>query len=73
VILDALATAGILPNGHRAPPTDQWITRQGEEEASSATPTHGHSDIDWPQAGWRGKLGVEWQRAEAWLGVRRKR
>jgi hypothetical protein len=71
VILDALASAGILPNTRCASPSDAWLSHHDWCEASGDTRAHLHSDIDWPLAAWRGRLGVDWARAQALLGISR--
>jgi hypothetical protein len=68
-ILQALAETGILPNELIAPRWDRFISpaeiwRAGENLKGSP-----RSDIVLPLAAWRGKLGVDWQRAAAIFSI----
>jgi hypothetical protein len=62
-ILQALAETGILPNELIAPRWDRFITPAEIWRASENLKGSPRSDVVLPLAAWRGRLGVDWQRA----------
>lgn len=64
-LLSALAEAGVLPNAARPVDPKRWIDHEEMVEAGlKLDTTQGRSDLDMPYAGWRGHLGVDWDRAK---------
>ncbi|WP_172195352.1 hypothetical protein [Saccharibacillus qingshengii] len=68
-LLDVLSELGVIPNmGLRIEP-EHWIDYEDMVEAGmELDTTQGRSDLEMPWAGWRGHLGVDWDRARVCFG-----
>lgn len=64
-LLSVLAGIGVLPNIGLPIEPDRWIDHEDMVEAGmELDTTQGRSDLEMPWAGWRGRLGVDWERAK---------
>lgn len=68
-ILEALAEAGVLPNGLLTPTYDRLPTRPEVWEASRRLRGSSRSDIVLPFGAWRGSDGVDWDRADRLFAI----
>jgi len=64
-ICEALGEVGVLPNRLVAPAIDGLVRFEDFAEAERRKGGSHRSDIIVPFGGWRGELGVDWQRARA--------
>ncbi|WP_341277984.1 hypothetical protein [Paenibacillus sp. FSL H8-0537] len=68
-ILKSLASVGVLPNTVLPLTPDSWTNMEdilnGELQLSN---TKGRSDMEMPWAGWKGELGVDWDKARQLFG-----
>ncbi|NGZ77626.1 hypothetical protein [Saccharibacillus alkalitolerans] len=69
-LLSVLAGIGVLPNIGLPIEPDRWIDHEAIVEAGmELDTTQGRSDLEMPYAGWRGRLGVDWNRAKELFGA----
>lgn len=68
-ILQTLAECGILPNDLTAPSFDKFVTLKERIEAGKKVKGSSRSDIVLPLAAWRGKNGVNFERAKEIFGI----
>lgn len=69
-LLEALAKIGVLPNTELPVDPNRWIEHEAMIEAGmEMDTTQGRSDLEMPYAGWRGRLGVDWDRAKQLFGM----
>ncbi|OWA33321.1 hypothetical protein B9G55_21820 [Saccharibacillus sp. O16] len=68
-LLSVLAGIGVLPNIGLPITPNEWIDHEEMVEAGmQLDTTQGRSDLEMPWAGWRGQLGVDWDRVNAVFG-----
>ena len=68
-ILITLAECGVLPNDLIEPAFDKQVNLKERLEAGKKVKGSPRSDIVLPLAGWRGKLGVNFERAKDIFGI----
>ncbi|QDH20183.1 hypothetical protein [Saccharibacillus brassicae] len=68
-LLDVLAWLGVIPNMGLDMERGVWTDYEDIIEAGMEfDTTQGRSDLEMPWAGWRGRLGVDWERAKTCFG-----
>lgn len=69
-LLSTLAEVGVIPNAAMPVDPKRWIDHETMVEAGmDLDSTQGRSDLEMPYAGWRGQLGVDWDRAKELFGI----
>jgi len=68
-LLSTLAEVGVIPNAAMPVDPKRWINHEVMVQAGmDLDSTQGRSDIEMPYAGWRGHLGIDWDRAKELFG-----